>query len=68
MGCGCPPLAVDMGINGRLSAVLAFTSTGCTTSAPAGGGQLPLRRLPFSARDMPPIAATSGRETPLATS
>jgi len=28
MRCGCPPLAVDMNINGRLSAVLAFTSTG----------------------------------------
>jgi len=32
MGCGCPPLAVNMNINGRLSAVLALTSTGCTTS------------------------------------
>jgi len=28
MRCDCPPLAVDMNINGRLSAVLAFTSTG----------------------------------------
>jgi len=76
MGCGCPPLAVDMNINGRLSAVLALTSTGCTTSAPAGGwitswttpSQAPT--VTFSARDTPPVAAraASRRETPLTTS